>query len=133
MGLYQIKCTPSEMTNGSKFSHQCQHQESIYHLHLMRTKGIISINLKGVNTRTDGVEIYKKDDCWYSTKRLPFVLTQFTIQMVGDMCYTQEVQCPAIMSPALLFMPLCPLSLRMLYQLIASTPHHRSNPLGKRF
>ena len=50
--------------------------------------GIISINPKGVNTRTDGVEIYKKDDCWYSTKRLPFVLTQFTIQMIGDMCYT---------------------------------------------
>ena len=38
--------------------------------------------------RTDRVEIYKKDDCWYSTTRLPFTLTQFTIQMIGDKCYT---------------------------------------------
>ena len=50
--------------------------------------GTISRNSTGEATHTDRVEIYKKDDCWYSTKRLPFPLTQFTIQMIGDTCYT---------------------------------------------
>ena len=49
--------------------------------------GTISRSSKGETTRTDRVEIYKKNDCWYSTKRLPFVITQFTMQMVGDTCY----------------------------------------------
>ena len=50
--------------------------------------GIVCTNSKGETTRTDKVEIYKKDDCWYSTTRLPFPLTQFTIQMIRDTCYT---------------------------------------------
>ena len=36
---------------------------------------------------TDKVEIYK-DGRWYNTKRLCFPLSQFTIQMIGDTCYT---------------------------------------------
>ena len=50
--------------------------------------GIITRNSKGESTRTDRVEIYKKDDCWYGTTRLPFSITQFTIQVIGDTCYT---------------------------------------------
>ena len=50
--------------------------------------GTINWNSKGESTRTDVVEIYKKDDRWYSTTRLPFQLTQFTIQMMGDKCFT---------------------------------------------
>ena len=46
------------------------------------------VSINGEFTHTDIIEIYKKDDCWYSTERLPFVLTQFTIQMIGDTCYT---------------------------------------------
>ena len=50
--------------------------------------GTVGANSKGETTSTDIVEIYKKDDCWYSTTQLPFPITQFTIQMVGDKCYT---------------------------------------------
>ena len=50
--------------------------------------GTISWNSKGESTCTDIIEIYKKDVCWYTTTRLPFTLTQFTIQMIGDTCYT---------------------------------------------
>ena len=50
--------------------------------------GVISTDTNGVSVFTDIVEIYKKDDCWYSTKRLPSPLTQFTMQIVGDKCYT---------------------------------------------
>ena len=50
--------------------------------------GKVRTNSRGQTTRTDRVEIYKKDDCWYSTTRLPFSITQFTIQMSGDTCYT---------------------------------------------
>ena len=50
--------------------------------------GIVGTNSKGESTSIDVVEIYKKDDCWYSTTRLPFRITQFAIQMVGDICYT---------------------------------------------
>ena len=50
--------------------------------------GIVGTNSKGESTHTDVVEIYKKDDCWYSTTRLPFRIAQFTIQMVGHKCYT---------------------------------------------
>ena len=50
--------------------------------------GTINLNFKGETTRTDVVEIYKKDDCWYSTTRLPFQITQFTIQVIGDKCFT---------------------------------------------
>ena len=49
--------------------------------------GIITRNSRGEFTHTDKVEIYK-DDCWYSTTGLPFPITQFTIQMIGDTCYT---------------------------------------------
>ena len=55
--------------------------------------GIINLNSKGETTRTDVVEIYKKDDCWYSTTRLPFPITQFTIQVIGDTCYTLGGTC----------------------------------------
>ena len=51
--------------------------------------GTINKSSKGESMRTDNVEIYKKeDDCWYSTTRLPFPVTQFTIKMIGDKCYT---------------------------------------------
>ena len=36
-----------------------------------------------------------------------------------------------LISPGPLCMPLCPLSSRMLYQLIVSTPHHRSKQHGR--
>ena len=50
--------------------------------------GTLMVSINGEFTHTDRVEIYKKDDCWYSTKRLPFTLSQFTTQMMGDTCYT---------------------------------------------
>ena len=59
-----------------------------YNKLIIAAGGTISVNAKGEVTCTDKVEIYRKYDRWYSTKRLPFTLTQFTIQMVGDKCYT---------------------------------------------
>ena len=50
--------------------------------------GKISRSYKAETTRTDIVEIYKKDDCWYSTKRLPFPITQLSIQIIEGTCYT---------------------------------------------
>ena len=51
--------------------------------------GTISRSSKGEVIFADRVEIYKKeDDCWYSTIQLPFPISQFTIRMVGDTCYT---------------------------------------------
>ena len=91
----KIKCTPSEITSGSKSSHQCQHQlrsllstTSYENKLIIAAGGTVGANSKGETTSTDIVEIYKKDDCWYSTTRLPFTLAQFTIQMIGDKCYT---------------------------------------------
>ena len=59
-----------------------------YHKLIIAAGGTIRENTKGEITRTNVVEIYKKDGCWYSTTPLPFTLSQFTIQMVGDTCYT---------------------------------------------
>ena len=51
--------------------------------------GVIRTGSNEEKIFTDKVELYKKDtSSWYTTKRLPFKLTQFNIQMVGDKCYT---------------------------------------------
>ena len=50
--------------------------------------GIVSDNSKGETVRTDIVEIYARDSGWYSTEPLPFSLAQFTLQVIGDKCYT---------------------------------------------
>ena len=55
---------------------------------ILAVGGTLETKQDGEFIRTDIVEIYKKDDSWYSTKRLPFPLTQFTTYIVGDTCYT---------------------------------------------
>ena len=54
---------------------------------ILAAGGTTRVNAKGEVMCTDKVEIYKKDGCWYSTKRLPFPVYQFTMQIVGDTCY----------------------------------------------
>ena len=57
--------------------------------YIIAAGGTVNKSSKGESMRTDNVEIYKKeDDCWYSTTRLPFTISQFTITMIGDTCYT---------------------------------------------
>ena len=51
--------------------------------------GTTVIKNNGETVRTDTVEIYSTDKhAWYSTKRLPFPISTFTMRLVGDTCYT---------------------------------------------
>ena len=50
--------------------------------------GLEEVKSNGEYVRTDVVEIYIKDRQWYTTKRLPFPKSSFSISIVGDMCYT---------------------------------------------
>ena len=46
--------------------------------------GSITLDSKGETTYTDRVEIYKKDDCWYSTTPLPFHILIITVHYTND-------------------------------------------------
>ena len=50
--------------------------------------GVVKRESNGQVRRTDVVEIYNKDyNSWYTTKRLPFKVSQFPLYTTGDTCY----------------------------------------------
>ena len=50
--------------------------------------GSKEIKSNGEFVLTDVVEIYIRDEQWYTAKKLPFPLNSFSISIAGDTCYT---------------------------------------------
>lgn len=50
--------------------------------------GTIALKNTGKTTKTNIVEIYIKDDQWYTTKHLPFPQTTLILQMINSTCYS---------------------------------------------
>ena len=49
--------------------------------------GVTSVTVNEEYTRSDEVEMYVKDNQWYSTKRLPFPTSVCSTAVVGETCY----------------------------------------------
>lgn len=65
-------------------SHLCTvtHADSL----LVAAGGTVSITASGERQETDAVEVYK-DACWHSTRRLPFPISSFSMNVIGNHCY----------------------------------------------
>ena len=67
---------------------RCLHSSATHENRVIITAGgTTSIKETGERTQTDAVEIYIKDNQWYTTKRLPLPSSSFSLSIINDTCY----------------------------------------------